>query len=176
MSERSADTHGSEYRPSEGDPVGVLQELYPPLLGMATSLVGSSQAEETVQEALVDVLARYPRFAGLESPLAYSKTVLARLAYRRWRRREPDVAGLSILSEPSGDFTDDVVLRRVILDALEQLPQRQRTCVYLRYMEGLDDAQIGGVLGCRPVTVRTQISRALKRLRPLLVNEGSSHA
>jgi RNA polymerase sigma factor (sigma-70 family) len=73
------------------------------------------------------------------------------------------------------DFTDDVVLQRVILAALERLPKRQRACVYLRYVEGLDDGQISRVLSCRPVTVRSQIARALRRLRPLLANEGISH-
>jgi DNA-directed RNA polymerase specialized sigma24 family protein len=55
------------------------------------------------------------------------------------------------------------------------LPKRQRACVYLRFIEGLDDRQISRVLGCRPVTVRTQAMRALKRPRPLLVKEGISH-
>jgi RNA polymerase sigma factor (sigma-70 family) len=158
------------------DPVVALQRVYPPLLGMATSLVGPSHAEDVVQEALVEVLARYPRFAGLESPLAYSKTVVARLAYRRWRRREPAAtAPEGLAAAGRRDFTDDVILRRIMLAALERLPRRQRTCVYLRYIEGLDDAQIGRVLGCRPVTVRSQIARALRKLGPLLVKEGISH-
>jgi RNA polymerase sigma factor (sigma-70 family) len=160
----------------DDDPVIVLQRVYPPLLAMAASLVGSSQAEDLVQNALVQVLARYPRFAGLRSPLAYSKTVLARLAYRNWRRPELPREGLDLLSEDSGrNFTDDVVLQAVILAALDQLPKRQRACVYLRFIEGLDDRQISQVLGCRPVTVRTQTARALKSLRPLLLQEGVSN-
>jgi RNA polymerase sigma factor (sigma-70 family) len=162
--------------PANDDPVVVLQRAYPPLIAMATSLVGSSQAEDLVQDALVQVLAHYPRFAGLRSPLAYSKTVLARLAYRSWRRPELPSQSPELLSEASGrSFTDDVVLRAVILAALEQLPKRQRACVYLRFIEGLDDRQISHVLGCRPVTVRTQTARALKSLRPLLPKEGASH-
>jgi RNA polymerase sigma factor (sigma-70 family) len=158
------------------DPVVVLQRIYPPLLAMAGSLVGSSQAEDLVQNALVQVLARYPRFAGLRSPLAYSKTVLARLAYRTRRRPELPREGLDLLSEDSGrSFTDDVVLRAVILAALDQLPRGQRACVYLRFIEGLDDRQISQVLGCRPVTVRTQTARALRSLRPVLLHEGVSN-
>jgi RNA polymerase sigma factor (sigma-70 family) len=161
--------------PGNDDPVVVLQRAYPPLFAMATSLVGSSQAEDLVQDALVQVLARYPRFAGLRSPLAYSKTVLARLAYRSWRRPELPSERLELLSEAGRNFTDDVVLRAVVLAALEQLPMRQRACVYLRFIEGLDDRQISQVLGCRPVTVRTQTARALKSLRPILLREGVSN-
>jgi RNA polymerase sigma factor (sigma-70 family) len=161
---------------SQDDPVIVLRRIYQPLLSMAGSLVGSPGAEDLVQEALVDVLTRYPRFAGLRSPLAYSKLVLARLAYRRWRRPEAPLEIPDSLAEAGQrDFTDDVVLRTVVLAALDQLPTRQRACVYLRFIEGLDDRQISRVLGCRPVTVRTQTSRALKSLRPLFLNEGFSN-
>jgi RNA polymerase sigma factor (sigma-70 family) len=167
------DTGGAE---ANDDPVIVLRRIYQPLLAMAGSLVGSRGAEDLVQEALVDVLTRYPRFADLRSPLAYTKLVLARLAYRRWHGPEAPVEiPDSLAAAGQRDFTDDVVLRTVVLTALEQLPTRQRACVYLRFIEGLDDRQIGRVLGCRPVTVRTQTSRALKSLRPLLLKEGLSN-
>ena len=168
-----SDTGGAE---GNDDPVAVLRRIYPPLLAMAGSLVGSPGADDLVQEALVDVLTRYPRFAGLRSPLAYSKVVLARLAYRSRRRPEAPAEILDSLAEPGHrDFTDDVVLRNVVVAALERLPTRQRACVYLRFIEGLDDRQIGRVLGCRAVTVRSQTSRALKSLRPLLLKEGLSN-
>ncbi len=157
------------------DPVLVLRRVYQPLLAMATSLVGPSGAEDLVQEALVDVLTSHPRFDGVRSPLAYSKLVLARLAYRSWHR--PEAAGEipdSLAEAGHPDFTDDVALRGVVLAALEGLPTRQRACVYLRFIEGLDDRQISLVLGCRPVTVRTQTSRALRSLRPRLLKEGLS--
>ena len=166
------DTGGAE---ANDDPVVVLRRIYPPLLAMAGSLVGSPGADDLVQEALVDVLTRHPRFAGLRSPLAYSKVVLARLAYRSRRRPAAPAEILDSLADGRRDFTDDVVLRNVVLAALERLPTRQRACVYLRFIEGLDDRQIGRVLGCRPVTVRTQTSRALKSLRPLLLKEGLSN-
>jgi RNA polymerase sigma factor (sigma-70 family) len=165
------DTGGAE---ANDDPVAVLRRIYPPL-AMAGSLVGSPGADDLVQEALVDVLTRHPRFAGLRSPLAYSKVVVARLAYRSRRRPEAPAEILDSLADGRRDFTDDVVLRNVVLAALEGLPTRQRACVYLRFIEGLDDRQIGRVLGCRPVTVRTQTSRALKSLRPLLLKEGLSN-
>lgn len=158
-----------------GDPVVVLQRVYPALLRMARSLVAVEGAEDLVQEALVEVLARYPRFVGLSSPLAYSKTVLARLVYRRATPREVGVEISDKLAEDRSDFAETVALREIVLAALAQLPARQRACVYLRYIEGLDDRQAGRVLGCRPVTVRTQTSRALRSLRPYLLEHGVTH-
>jgi RNA polymerase sigma factor (sigma-70 family) len=158
-----------------GDPVVVLQRVYPALIGMARSLVALDAAEDLVQESLVQVLVRYPRFDGLSSPLAYSKTVLARLAYRGRDRYEVSADVSDLLGEGRGDFSESVALREIVLAALAQLPTRQRACVYLRYVEGLDDRQAGRVLGCRPVTVRTQTSRALKSLRPYLLEHGVTH-
>jgi RNA polymerase sigma factor (sigma-70 family) len=157
------------------DPVVVLQRVYPALIRMARSLVEVDMAEDLVQEALVRVLVRYPRFAGLSSPLAYSKTVLARLAYRRRLGGEVAVEISDSLAEGGGDFSEVVALHEIVLAALAQLPTRQRACVYLRYIEGLDDCQTSRVLGCRPVTVRTQTSRALRSLRPYLLEHGVTH-
>lgn len=155
------------------DPVSVLREIYPALLAMARSLVGPGAAEDVVQEALVQVLARYPRFEGLVSPLAYAKTALARLAYRSWRAGEPPSEVPESLADAHGEgFTEDVVLRRIVLAALDGLPRRQRACVYLRFIEGLSDQEVGAVLGCRPSTVRSQTARALKSLRPVLLSQG----
>ena len=155
------------------DPVLVVQEIYPALLSMARSLVGPSSAEDVVQETLVSVLARYPRFDGLASPLAYSKTALARLAYRSWRTPElPSEVPNSLADEHGEAFTEDVVLRRIVLAALDELPKRQRACVYLRFIEGLSDQEIAAVLGCRASTVRSQTARALKSLRPVLLSQG----
>ena len=76
-----------------------------------------------MQEALVQVLARYPRFEGLVSPLAYTKTALARLAYRSWRAPElPSEVPNSLAGAHGEAFTEDVVLRRIVLAALDELP------------------------------------------------------
>jgi DNA-directed RNA polymerase specialized sigma24 family protein len=58
----------------------------------------------------------------------------------------------------------DLVGERAALPRLRQLPPRQRAVV-LRYWEDLTDAQIGAALGCSPGTVRSQLSRALAKLR-----------
>jgi RNA polymerase sigma factor (sigma-70 family) len=155
------------------DPVLVLQAIYPRLHSMAVALGGRGHADDLVQEALVQVLTRYPQFTGVRAPLAYSKTVLARLVYRSRKGAEVPSAAVDAMNPATdADFTDDIVLRSVVLGAIDGLPPRQRACVYLRYVEGLSDAQIGKILGCRGVTVRTQTSRALRRLRPELENAG----
>jgi len=45
------------------------------------------------------------------------------------------------------------------------LPTRQRACLVLRYYEDLPEHEIAQLLGCRTGTVKSQISRALTKLR-----------
>jgi len=71
---------------------------------------------------------------------------------------------------------DDPSLRRsedwdLLRRALSRLPVRQRTVLVLRYYEDLSEAAIAELMGCRPGTVKSQASRALAALRPLLQPE-----
>jgi RNA polymerase sigma factor (sigma-70 family) len=52
-----------------------------------------------------------------------------------------------------------------MITLLDRLPRRQRAAVVLRYYAGLSDEEVAAELGCRPSTVRSQISRALAALR-----------
>jgi RNA polymerase sigma factor (sigma-70 family) len=51
-----------------------------------------------------------------------------------------------------------------LADAVAALPFRQRAVVVLRYHAGLSETEIAEALGCRPGTVKSLASRALKRL------------
>ena len=74
-------------------------------------------------------------------------------------------AGLS-LAAPSPESVvllaeRDAGLRR----ALGTLAERDREVVYLRYFLDLSETEMSAVLGCRPGTVKSRLSRALQRLR-----------
>jgi DNA-binding NarL/FixJ family response regulator len=51
------------------------------------------------------------------------------------------------------------------VQALGQLPARQRTAVVLHFFEDMTHAQVAATLGTRESTVRSQLSRALTKLR-----------
>jgi len=52
-----------------------------------------------------------------------------------------------------------------MLDALDRLPARRRAAIVLRFYEDLAEADIAQVLGCRPGTVKSLLSRGLAQLR-----------
>ena len=58
-----------------------------------------------------------------------------------------------------------------LMAALAELSTKERAAVVLREIEGLSTAEVAGILGSSEVTVRSQISKALGRLRLLLSRE-----
>jgi RNA polymerase sigma factor (sigma-70 family) len=61
-------------------------------------------------------------------------------------------------------------IRIKLANALNQLPEKQKEAVYLRFNETLDYRDIALILGITVESVRTQIYRALKTVRQILDN------
>lgn len=56
--------------------------------------------------------------------------------------------------------------------ALAALPERQRSAVLLRFVQGLSQDEVAQQLGCSRDTVHTHVTRALARLREVLRRQG----
>lgn len=77
---------------------------------------------------------------------------------------------------PSPSPLEDVARReaeRVVLDAIEQLPEMQRATFVLRYREQLSVKETASILGCAEGTVKANAYHAIRRLRKILREEGS---
>jgi RNA polymerase sigma factor (sigma-70 family) len=70
--------------------------------------------------------------------------------------------------QPVPDWSDDIVRRAQLFDALLRLPARQRATIVLRYFDGLTERETATALGCGEGTVKSQTSRALAALRKYL--------
>jgi len=86
--------------------------------------------------------------------------------YASWRRSWRNERPSDSLPEQAHDH--DLTDRPLLIDALAQLPPRQRAAIVLRYYEDLSVAQTAAALGCSEGTVKSQTSDALARLRALL--------
>jgi RNA polymerase sigma-70 factor (sigma-E family) len=141
----------------------------PAVLRLAGVLTGDrSLAEDVVQEVLIRANARWQSIARLDRPEAYINKMIVN-EYLSWRRRSWRLvlagAGTDLHARPTPDPAAGYAERDAIFAELAKLPTRQRTVIVLRYYEGLSDAEIAEVLGCRPGTVRGYASRALAALR-----------
>lgn len=135
---------------------------------LARLLVGDRYlGEDLAQEVLATAFVRWKRIAATDAPDAYLRRMLVNAAISRKRRKTLPTVTIG----PSNDLVDrrDLGAMTAERDAMwrvvRTLPAKQRTAVVLRFYEDMDDAAIAELLGCRAVTVRTQIMRALQTLR-----------
>jgi RNA polymerase sigma-70 factor (sigma-E family) len=139
------------------------------LLRTAFLLTGDrGHAEDLVQLALERTARRWSGLAG--SPEAFARTVLLHAATDRWRRRRARVQEVfDDVHEPSiADGVDQLLLRRDLVAALQQLPSQQRAALVLRYFLDLSEKETARELGISVGTVKSAVSRALDRLRTLV--------
>jgi RNA polymerase sigma factor (sigma-70 family) len=133
----------------------------------------AADAEEVVQDAFVKAYRARGRFRSGAPFRPWLLAIVANEARNR-RRAMGRRARLSLqLAEerPSGGAASspDVALlareeRAELLAAVDRLGEEQRAAVACRYFLGLSEAETAAVLGCRPGTVKSRLSRALARL------------
>jgi RNA polymerase sigma-70 factor (sigma-E family) len=140
-----------------------------PLLRTAALLTGDTDTgEDLLQAALERLLRHWHRIDG--NPEGYLRRTLYHLAadgWRRqgaWRRRLPLLAAGRV---PPPDRTAEVDLRDAVVRLLRQLPPRQRAAIVARYWEGLTEAETAQAMGCSIGTVKSAVSRGMRRLREL---------
>ncbi|MFI6787676.1 SigE family RNA polymerase sigma factor [Nonomuraea sp. NPDC050383] len=129
-----------------------------------------AEAEDLLQTALERTYKNWDRVRA-DSPEPYVRRVIVNTAISRARRRKIlSIIPTRVLPETPARSAD-VDLRHVLMDALRDLPPRQRAVVVLRYWEDLSEAQAAEVLGCSVGTVKSQASKALAKLRTALGEE-----
>jgi DNA-directed RNA polymerase specialized sigma24 family protein len=121
-------------------------------------------AEDVAHDAFA---ALFVVFRDVDRPLPYLRRSVVNGVYARTRqlRREHRRNGLVMAGEPgtTAGPTGGVA------DLVSSLPLDQRTAVVLRYWAGLRDREIADVMGIRPSTARSHLSRATARLRKELL-------
>lgn len=136
-----------------------------------------AQALDVTQEIWLRVYRRLPT---LRSPAAF-RVWLYRIAHDlvvthcRRRPREESRDDLDGLSE--GDVGNEFELlerAELVHHGLAQLTAEQREVLTLRFLEGLEPAEIASVVQCPAGTVRSRLHYALRAIRRLI--EGDHHA
>jgi RNA polymerase sigma factor (sigma-70 family) len=73
------------------------------------------------------------------------------------------------LIEEEGNST----ITRMLLEAMNQLPAKQKEAIYLRFNQSLEYEEVAAILEISVESVRKQVYRAIKTLREILGNESS---
>jgi RNA polymerase sigma factor (sigma-70 family) len=144
-----------------------------------------ADAEDATQEALVKAWHALDRFRADAPFRPWMLTIVANEARNRRRsgRRQDDLALRVAGNRPSGDAAPSPEAaaladerRRTLLKAVVRMPERDRLVIAARFFLELSERETAEVLGCRPGTVKSRISRALARLRLALDGEGDPGA
>ncbi|MEU6349194.1 SigE family RNA polymerase sigma factor [Streptomyces sp. NPDC047072] len=145
---------------------------WPRLLRVAYLLTNGDhhEAEDLVQATLAKVYLRWHHIRTLDAPDQYVRRALINNNASRHRKRRvvqlltphlPEQRGPS----DGGGGPESYDTRSALFAALADLPPRQRAIVVLRYWECLSEQETSRILGCSVGTVKSQASRALKKLR-----------
>ena len=157
---------------TEAESGGRLAELYArhaaEAIRLAYFLTGDRLlAEDLVQDAFVKLAGRLVHLRDPGAFDAYLRRTVVNLANSSFRRKRVEREYLRrSAAEPAPVANAHDTDRRDELWAdLQRLPARQRTAIVLRIYEDLPEARVAEILGCRPGTVRSLVSRGLAQLR-----------
>jgi len=132
--------------------------------------VSREDTEDIAQATLVVVWQQMSKGRVIDKPVGYLKTVAVRLALahvRAGRRIQPSAAVSDVADATAGSALRRVELRADLERAVRTLPRRMREILTL-HLADLSDDEIARRMGISKGTVGTQLTRARKKLRPLL--------
>lgn len=131
-----------------------------------------AEAEDVVQDALIAAFGGRRSFAAVPPAEAYVRRAIASRFLdekRRQKRRARTAEAIAPFIARSVAAPDASVANLTDLErALQQLSERERTVVVLRYLEQLTTAETAQVLGLSEGAVKRYLSDGLGRLNGLL--------
>ena len=147
----------------------VYDGCYRRLVGQLYAVCGNlAEAEDAVQEAFVRAVEKPRRFAQVDNPEAWLRTVALNVARSRFRRTVV-FHGLISRAGPPPDAVPGMSPDHVdLVDALRRLPWEQREAITLHHIVDLPIREIALQLGIPEGTVKARLSRGRTRLAPLV--------
>lgn len=143
----------------------------------ATRLLKSEYwSEEVTQEALLYIWETRATLPQIENPGAWIFRVVANKCLDRIKRQHIELRAQYIINgatyaEPQTAL-DLNLLRKLIAEAVNRLPEQQRLVYKLQQEQELSYKEIGAQLGISPNTVRNHLVRAFAAIRAYLISHG----
>ena len=140
------------------------------VVSIAYRLLGRMEdAQDAAQEVFLRLLKNLERIEGDPKPWLYRVTV--NICNDQYRRRTiagpPNERTLVEVADPAPSAERAIAMddrKRLLMEGLQTLPERERAAVVLRDIEGLSTREVAEILGVEEATVRSQISVARVKL------------
>ena len=128
-------------------------------------------AEDLVQEGFIRLARSAHRIKDDAKAASYLRSIVLNLARDHNRRGLVSLRHHLPTDDERASTEDEIVLRddqQQVIDALRDLPHRQRDCIALRYYEELGIDGIAETLGISPNSVKTHLKRGMATLEARL--------
>ena len=147
--------------------VELVERYRAPLIAYVYGLTGArDDAEEVAQEAFCRAWEKLPALRRRDRLVSWLYRIAHNLAVSASRRPRP----VALVREPSAAGQAPADPAAEVHRAVAGLPDAQRIVVSLRHFTGLSHEEIARMLSVPAGTVRSRLSRAYSRLRPLLAH------
>ncbi|MEO3874003.1 SigE family RNA polymerase sigma factor [Nonomuraea sp. B12E4] len=143
----------------------------PALLRAAHQLTGHPlDAEDLLQNALTKTYLAWDRIEDRGALDGYVRRAMVNINISQWRRRKLEEYPSDELPEVTAAAAQDVAgdVHELLEQALDELPERMRAAIVLRYYEDMTEPEIARTLGISVGTVKSTVSRAMAKLRSAL--------
>ena len=131
--------------------------------------------EECIQELFIYIFEAYGRLGDVHQVKAYlfrslRRRIIEKLTLERRRqevgRELPTLTDIQFSSEDLRDKEETQQhIQHALVQALNELPWRQREAIYLRYFNGLRTKEIAEIMGIANQTILNTLHQALKKIR-----------
>ena len=138
----------------------------------ALRLLGNRQdAQDAAQDVFLRLHRNLRQIDGTGNLAGWLYRVTVNVCRDMLRKRKNvallDDARLGVESSTEADLVREQQ-RRMVMEAVRTLPERERAALTLRDMEGLSTREVAGILGSSEATVRSQVSAARLKIRKML--------
>ena len=135
--------------------------------------LNSAEAEDVVQETMIKVWNRREQWDDIESIEAFCLTICRNQALDRLKRLDNQNATLGDEHDRAdhsyeADPEEQTIQRdrlRLVRQLMDQLPEKQRSCMQLRDVEGKAYKEIAELLGISEQQVKVNIFRARQTIK-----------
>ncbi|WP_328416299.1 RNA polymerase sigma factor [Micromonospora sp. NBC_00389] len=151
----------------------------------AVLLGAGSDSEDVIQEAFVKGYRKLSRYRGESSFRSWLLAIVANETrnLHRSRNRRDGLVLRAAAANPASEIAEDGAVgavlagerRAALVQALRQLPVRDREVIVCRFLLDLSEEETVATLGWPRGTVKSRTSRALAKLRGLLDREEVRH-
>ncbi|WP_232828377.1 RNA polymerase sigma factor [Kribbella monticola] len=146
----------------------LIDEHWRDVIRLARALAGAVDGDDVAQRAWEKAFAAYPALKSARNLRSWLLTITARCATDLHRARKPqtpldDAPPIAVTGPDADDWPDPDLWR-----AVNELPERQRLAVTLKYVGDLDHHGVAAALDTTPAASRRLVSDALTTLRDKL--------